>query len=139
MNKKNLLLLTTVMMAAMLSFGFVSCSSDSDDGSTFTVKGKTYAAYAYRGGGMFDNDYYDVYWVYKFTSDTQYEKTTRQSSATGGIIGEIETGTYVLNYPTITISAEAGLLEGSVIKGTFIDNSTFRVGSGSNVMEYKLQ
>ena len=127
-----------IMIATLLSIGFASCSSD-DDEDSFSVKGSTYAAYAYRGGGMFDSDYYDVYWVYKFTSDTQYEKTTRQSSISGGIIGDIETGTYVLNYPNITIKAETGILKGSVTSGTFVDKNTFRVGSGSNVMEYTKQ
>lgn len=138
MNKRSLTFLMAIMIATLLSIGFASCSSD-DDEDSFSVKGSTYAAYAYRGGGMFDSDYYDVYWVYKFTSDTQYEKTTRQSSISGGIIGDIETGTYVLNYPNITIKAETGILKGSVTSGTFVDKNTFRVGSGSNVMEYTKQ
>lgn len=124
-NMKRLVNLFAVVLIAVLSLGFVSCSSDNEE-STPTLKGSTFVAYAYRGGGFLgENDYYDVYWVIKFVSDTEYEKTSRQATPTGRIIA-IETGTYVFNYPKVTLTSKTGLIPDNVVTYNFVDSNTFR-------------
>ena len=134
MSKKRLWNLSVIMMIATLSIGFISCGSD-DDEDEFSLVGKTYAAFAYHSSAMdvagLHFDGYDAYWVYRFTSTTECERQSRKGSPTGGIIGDIDKCTYTLNYPTITIVNGT-----STITGTFIDQNTFRTGSGSNVLEY---
>jgi len=132
-NMKRLVNLFAVVLIAVLSLGFVSCSSDSEE-STPTLKGSTFVAYAYRGGGFFDNDYYDVYWVIKFVSDTEYEQTTRQASPTGRIIAT-ETGTYVFNYPKVTLTSKTGSIPNYVVTYDFVDSNTLRFGN----VEYNRQ
>ena len=127
---KNFMLITLMMI---LSAGFTSCGDDEDE---FSLVGKTYAACVthidsgYFGGFYYDG--YDMYWVYKFTSETQCELSTREDSPTGGIIGNIEKGTYTLDYPTITISIEGY----NVMKGTFVDNKTIRYETKERVLEF---
>ena len=127
---KKLFLLFTVV-----SLMFAGCSKSDDIIDEFSLSGKTYAAYAYQGGGFFGSDNYDVYWVYKFISENKVESTSRQVSPKGGIIGEIDIYTYSLNYPTLKIYRE----DGTITTATFIDENTFRTGSGSNVKEYIMQ
>lgn len=111
----------------------LSCS-ENDAPKPFALEGKTYAAVAYRGGGWLDEDYYDVYWVYKFISETEVERTARRVVPTGGIIGDIDTFKYELNYPDLIIK-----LEYNDLVAKFIDQKTFRTGSGSDITEYTLQ
>lgn len=132
--KKGLWNLLTIMMVVMFNVGVISCSSD-DDEDNFSLVGKTYAAFAYHSSAIdvagIHLDGYDAYWVYRFTSATECERQARKGSPTGGIIGDIDKCTYTLNYPTITIVNGT-----STITGTFIDQNTFRTGSGSNIKEY---
>ena len=115
-------------MVAMLSVVFTSCGSDDEENDTISLVGKTFSAYAYKGGGYtFMGVYiseYDVYWVYRFTTSSTVERTAREKESTGKIIGDIENYTYVLEYPTIKITDK----EGHTSTGTFVDTNTFRIG-----------
>lgn len=128
----------------VLSTTLVSCGKDDDSDDSFTLNGKVYAAYGYQGGGVSSGGYtltsYDAYWVVRFTSDTHFEYTARKNSPNGGIIGDIETGTYTLSYPKLVLSFENRKYGDKEMDATFINESTFRVISGSDkVLEYNLQ
>jgi hypothetical protein len=122
----------TILFFAIISFLFTGCSKDEDD-EVFSVVGKTYAAYAYLGGGGSAGAFYDVYWVYKFISDNEVERTERKVSPTGEI-RTIENCTYVLNYPDLTITRGS-----SINTATFVDQNTFRIETGLYIGEYILQ
>ena len=131
------ILLLGVVLAMILGFGGCDKNEKGDEPEIFQLEGKTYAAYAYQGGGYdFMGIYvpaYDVYWVYRFTSTTEIERTARKNDYQGGIIGEIDYYTYILDYPSITIYEENG---DTYQTGTFINKNVFRTGSGNNIKEY---
>ena len=131
--------------AVFFSLMLTSCGKDDDDDTpAFSLKGKVYAAYGYHSNGYYFgniyNEPYDAYWVIRFTSDTEFERTARKDNPQGEIIGDIETGTYTLNYPDIKFSFKdrASYLD-DTMEATFVSESTFRSGSGTNIKEYNLQ
>jgi hypothetical protein len=114
---------------------FAGCSKDGEP--EFSLKGKIYAAYAYNGGGYTVGgiyfEPYDAYSVFRFISDNEVERTTRKNNPKGGIIGELEKGTYVLNYPNLIINIED---RDKPYDCAFVDENTFRTGAGYDVLEY---
>jgi hypothetical protein len=126
----------------LLSMGILallfSCTKSDDSVDTISLAGKSYAAYAYQGGGFFIGnmyiDSYDVYWVYRFVSDTEVEYSSREKSPSGKMIGEPEKCTYQLDYPNLTIYDGT-----STVKATFVNEDAFRTGSGSGILEYVKQ
>lgn len=141
MKKVIFALMSAIIVSLMLS----SCSKDDDDNGDegFSLKGKMYAAVAYHSNAYyFGNIYnapYDAYWVFRFTSETEFERTARKNTPTGEIIGDIETGTYTLSYPNMTLTFKDKTTGASVIEATFVSESAFRTGSGSDIKEYNLQ
>jgi hypothetical protein len=132
-------------IAVIVSLMLSSCKKDDgdDQDDVFSPKGKVYAAFAYHSNAYyFGNIYnapYDAYWVFRFTSETEFERTARKNTPTGEIIGDIETGTYTLSYPNMTLTFKDKTTGASVIEATFVSESAFRTGSGSNIKEYNLQ
>ncbi len=123
------------MVISAILLGVVSCKKEEEKEKPFSLVGKSYSAYAYRGGGFFNDDYYDVYRVYRFVSETEVEKTARKSNPKGGIIGDIDNYTYTLDYPTITIKYDNGVKR----EGKFIDKKNFRFEyKDGSVDEYTL-
>lgn len=131
---KKIVLLSVVILTSLLS----SCSKDDNNEDSISLVGKSYAAYAYHDGGFYLGgvyiDPYDVYWVYRFVSDTEVEYSSRENSPNGKIIGTLKTCTYNLNYPDMTIYED-----GHSTNATFINENTFRTGSDSNILEYTKQ
>lgn len=126
------LLLSLVLVASVL---LVSCEKEKDkeEEEKFSLSGKTYAAYGYKSYTSDD----DVYWVMRFTSDTQVERTARKVSPTGGIIGDAESWTYALSYPSVVFYDEDGEKYNT---GTFVDENTYRTtGYQGAITEYILQ
>lgn len=128
MERKKLFKMFAVLAFVMLGMMLASCGGSDDDESGVSLAGKTYAAYAYKS----DVDGSDVYWVFKFTSDKEFEFTTRYGNSKGKIIST-ETGTYTLNYPTLTCITEVGIIVGQKRVFSFVDANTFRYG---NSMEF---
>lgn len=112
---------------------FSACSKSDQPENAFSPNGKTYAAYAYKS--IVSNE--PVYRVYRFTSKSQVEHTARESSPTGGIIGEPEIYTYTLNYPTMTMKNNSGA---ALLPFTFINENTFRMTDSRGIVyEYNIQ
>lgn len=129
-----------LLLLLVLPFIFGSCSSDSDEDNSFNLEGKTYAAYAYDAGGVNIGGIYiqpyKVYWVYRFLPDNKIERTARNNEVNGKIIGDIENGTYTLDYPNMKIKLDNN---SNYTECVFINENTFRTGSGSYVKEYNKQ
>lgn len=106
-----------------------SCKKDDNDSEEkFSLKGKTYATYAYKGGGQVILNYeiptYDAYRVFRFISDNEFEDCSRENSPIGGkLIGDIDTATYELDYPNIKFIFKNSNKD---MEGSFIDENTFR-------------
>jgi hypothetical protein len=128
-----------LIVLAVLPLLFAGCSKD-DEPDAFSLNGKVYAAYAYQGGGYTILGVYfppyDVYWVFRFTSDNEVERTARKQNPQGEIIGELDKGTYVLSYPNLVIDIEG---YAKSYECTFVDENTFRTGTGSDILEYVKQ
>lgn len=130
-----------LLLLFVFPFIFGSCSSDDDDNNnSFNLEGKTYAAYAYDAGGINIGGIYiqpyKVYWVYRFLPDNKVERTARNNEVNGKIIGEIDNGTYILDYPNMKIKLDDS---DNYTECVFINENAFRTGSGSNVKEYNKQ
>ncbi|SFE38251.1 hypothetical protein [Sunxiuqinia elliptica] len=110
-----------------------SPSEETEQAEAFSLSGKTYAAYGGQGG-IYGFEVYDVYYVSRFTSNNNVEQTARKNSPTGEILGAIVNYTYTIDYPTLTIT-----MGSNEVIATFVDEETYRTGSGSNVTEYILQ
>ncbi|MBR4326192.1 MAG: hypothetical protein IKP73_11770 [Bacteroidales bacterium] len=140
MKRKIYLTLSFLMIFSLL---LSSCKKDDENEEKFSVNGKVYAAYGYQGGGVSSGGYslpsYDAYWVIRFTSETKFERTARKSSPTGGIIGDIETGTYTLDYPNLKLTFDEATYGDKVIEATFVSESSFRTTTGSRTLEFNLQ
>lgn len=112
---------------------FSACSKSVQPENVFSPNGKTYAAYAYKS--VISNE--PVYWVYRFTSQSQAEHTAREGSPKGGIIGNPEIYTYSLNYPTMTMKNNSGV---TLFPFTFINENTFRMTDSRGIVtEYNIQ
>ena len=101
---------------------FSGCSDDGEP--EFSLVGKTYAAFNYSAYDLF-GEKYDVYKVWRFISDTEVEQSARENSPTGDFIGDIETGTYILDYPNLEVKILDGISNNSY-ECEFIDENTFR-------------
>lgn len=98
-----------------------------------SLEGQTFAAYAYHGNSMeiagIHLDGYDAYRVIRFIDETKAEKCTRENSARGPLIGDIEYGTYVYSYPNVTITLVSSYSgKEYTIEGEFISPDVFRAG-----------
>lgn len=132
-----------ILFISLLAVLFLGCSKEKEaelipeekeqEQDVFSLNGKTYAAYGGQGG-IVGFEVYKVYYVYKFTSSTEVELSARRDSPAGEILGAIINYTYKLDYPKLTFT-----IESTGITATFIDEKTFRTGSGSNIEEYILQ
>jgi hypothetical protein len=116
-----------ILLALSIVFLFCGCSKEK------TLIGETYAAYGYHvddfDAGIIHMDGYDAYFVFRFIDESTAERSTRQYSPQGKVIGEMESCTYVLNYPTIEISYYSDAVNKIVVeKGEFLNDKTFRIG-----------
>lgn len=130
---KNKLKAMGLLLCFATSAMMASCTKDNDE--NFSLVGKTYAATSYvdhpTGGGQ----PYTIYFVIRFTSERTTEHAARKNGVHGSLIGDINNGTYTLNYPNIHIEYEdAGH---RVIDGVFIDETCFRRNDTGS--EYVLQ
>ena len=122
----------------MISFS--SCKKE----ESFSVSGKTFAAFGYHADsftyGIIHRDGYDAYYVLRFTSETTAERSTREGSASGRIIGDMEDCKVAIDYPLITISYMS-LGTQYTESGAFLDQTKFRLTSsnGKVTSEYILQ
>ena len=116
-----------VVLVLIVLSALMGCSKGS------SLVGETYAAYGYHSdefnAGYIHIDGYDAYYVFRFIDRSTAERTTRQHSPQGSIIGDIESCTYTLKYPSIEISYYNSALRQVVTeKGKFLDKKTFRIG-----------
>lgn len=132
--------LVYLFLAVALSFSLFSSCTKADE--PFKLTGKVFAAEAYHSSSLdvsgLHFDGYDAYYVYRFTSETTAERSTRKNSPTGSIIGDIEQCTVSLNYPNITIKYTEYSTDHTE-NGTFLDEKTFRVVGAKTTYEYTLQ
>lgn len=110
-------------LALTLPLIFISCSKE-DDEPSFSLKGKTYAAFYYSAYDIF-GEQYNVYKVWRFISDTEVEQSSRENSPTGGFIGDVEKGIYTLNYPKLNVQILDGI-SNNKYECDFLDENTFR-------------
>lgn len=103
-------------------FTFCGCSDDGEQ--DFSLVGETYAAFDYSSYDIF-GDRYDVYKVWRFISETEVEETSRENSPIGDIIGDVEKGTYLVDYPNMKVRILDGVSNNSY-ECEFIDENTFR-------------
>lgn len=89
---KKLIILVCAIAAVILS----GCKKDEKQ-EEFSLTGKTYAISSPRFG---------TYDSWKFISDTELEVTFRDDNPQGSIRGEIEYGTYTLDYPNMTVKVK---------------------------------
>lgn len=132
MKKQSLLM--NLLLILVTSMFFISCSKESLEENievpkTFSLSGKNYGAFAYTSK-LFGVQY-DVYWVYRFISETEFERTSRENNLKGSLIGEPEYGTYKLytngDKAIKVVLKEKGSTESKT--GTFVTNESFRIGS----------
>lgn len=115
---KNFLFLLAIALPLVLT----SCSKDDDE--SFSLKGKTYATLNYSAHDIFGEPY-TVYKVWRFISDTEVEQSSRENSPTGKFIGDVEKGTYTLNYPKLNVQILDGV-SNNKYECDFLDENTFR-------------
>lgn len=128
MKKQSLLM--NLLLILVTSMFFISCSKENIEvPKTFSLSGKNYGAfgYSYKLFGV----QYDVYWVYRFISETEFEITSRENNLRGSLIGEPKYGTYKLytngDKAIKVVLKEKGSTESKT--GTFVTNESFRIGS----------
>jgi hypothetical protein len=109
------------LLAIALPLVFTSCSKDDDE--SFSLKGKTYATANY--SATIFGETYTAYKVWRFISDTEVEQSTRKNSPTGTFIGDVEKGTYTLNYPKLNVQILDGV-SNNKYECDFLDENTFR-------------
>lgn len=123
------------ILLALLPLVFL-CGCSKED----TLEGKTFAAFAYHANDKtiagIQLDGYDAYYVFRFSTASTGERSTRKGSPQGGFIGEIQPCTYEYSYPNIKITYSNEYSGRQVTEeGKFIDRKTFRI----NDKEYILQ
>ena len=110
------------LLAILPMFIFISCSSDDD--KSFSLTGKTYATLDHTTHDIFGEPY-TVYKVWRFVSDTEVEQSSRKNSPTGKFIGDVEKGTYTLDYPKLNVQIIDGV-SNNKYECDFLDENTFR-------------
>lgn len=105
-----------------------------------SLAGELFSAYKRHvnsiNNGIIQMDGYDVYTVYRFIDRTTLERSERQNSPTGKIIGEIDKGNYAYEYPSVQITYYDSSLNRYITEtGEFLDKDTFRIGK----LEYTKQ
>ncbi|MCM1176701.1 MAG: hypothetical protein NC335_02975 [Bacteroides sp.] len=86
---KKFITLTIIAITTLLLAG---CNKEKEHEKIFSLSGTTWA------GQMYDGDFH----VFRFINDNEVEYTRRDNSPIGPI-GDCSSGTYELNYPTLTI------------------------------------
>lgn len=141
MKKVNFALMS---LAMIVSIALSSCSKDDDDNGDegFSLKGKMYAAVAYKIGEISNNSLLrvpdcNIYSVYEFVSATEFELSNRQEAPDNISKTVVKTGTYTLNYPKLTLVSD-----GNTVEITFINESSFKThfeGTIPKTLKYELQ
>jgi len=108
---------------------FIGCSNKDEK---FTLVGKTYAA----DSGNKNSNGQTIYYVYRFFSESETERTVRYGSPSGAISGNASIDEYKLNYPKLEIWSA---LEKEFLPYTFVDKKTFRRTVGNKTYEFILQ
>ncbi len=131
-------------IAMIISFVMNSCQKDENDNDEeeFSLKGKMYAAVAYKIGEISNNSFLrvpdcNIYSVYEFVSATEFELSNREEAPDNNSKTVVKTGTYTLNYPKLTLVSD-----GNTVEITFINESSFKThfeGTIPKTLKYELQ
>ena len=131
-------------IAMIISLVMTSCKKDENDNDEegFSLKGKMYAAVAYKIGEISNNSWLQVpdcniYSVYEFVSATEFELSNREEAPDNNSKTVVKTGTYTLNYPKLTLVSD-----GNTVEITFINESSFKThfeGTIPKTLKYELQ
>jgi hypothetical protein len=130
-------------LAMIVSLFMTSCKKDDETKEEgFSLKGKIYAAVAYKIGEISNNSLLrvpdcNIYSVYEFISDTEFELSNRQDAPDNVTKSVQKTGTYTLAYPKLTLN-----YDGQSVEITFINERSFKThfeGTISKTLKYDLQ
>lgn len=131
-------------IAMIISLVMTSCKKDENDNDEegFSLKGKMYAAVAYKIGEISNNSFLrvpdcNIYSVYEFVSATEFELSNREEAPDNNSKTVVKTGTYTLNYPKLTLVSD-----GNTVEITFINESSFKThfeGTIQKTLKYELQ
>ena len=131
-------------IAMIISLVMTSCKKDENDNDEegFSLKGKMYAAVAYKIGEISNNSFLrvpdcNIYSVYEFVSATEFELSNREEAPDNNSKTVVKTGTYTLNYPKLTLVSD-----GNTVEITFINESSFKThfeGTIPKTLKYELQ
>ena len=131
-------------IAMIISLVMTSCQKDGNDNDEkgFSLKGKMYAAVAYKIGEISNNSFLrvpdcNIYSVYEFVSATEFELSNREEAPDNNSKTVVKTGTYTLNYPKLTLVSD-----GNTVEITFINESSFKThfeGTIPKTLKYELQ
>ncbi len=131
-------------IAMIISLVMTSCQKDENDNDEegFSLKGKMYAAVAYKIGEISNNSFLrvpdcNIYSVYEFVSATEFELSNREEAPDNNSKTVVKTGTYTLNYPKLTLVSD-----GNTVEITFINESSFKThfeGTIPKTLKYELQ
>ena len=130
--------LSSLLLLSVALLTVVSCDKDDE---LHSLKGKIFAAPTYTAT-IFD-DTYTVYKTWRFISDTEVEETSRKNSSTGKMLGDPSKGTYILDYPSLTVQIQSFEFRTDTYECYFIDKNTFRtswlVAGDSKLFEFTKQ
>lgn len=137
-------ILKFMSIAMIISLVMTSCKKDENDNDEegFSLKGKMYAAVAYKIGEISNNSFLrvpdcNIYSVYEFVSATEFELSNREEAPDNNSKTVVKTGTYTLNYPKLTLVSD-----GNTVEITFINESSFKThfeGTIPKTLKYELQ
>ncbi|MFV0501745.1 MAG: hypothetical protein ACK5MH_09175 [Bacteroidales bacterium] len=131
--KKHLLLF-------LLPIFFFACEKDEPKDEQFSLKGKTYSAYAYDHTDPYLGTTTKVYYVYRFLNNNTAERTARKNEPHGALFGNsVDTCIYTLNYPNLEIKVPSPNGTSTYTKRCeFISEKIFREYNTQGFYEYKL-
>ena len=129
MNKKNLLHLLAIFMVAMVSVGFVSCSSDDDDDdNSYQIVGLWEETSYWKDGEWKSSGYLN--YIFEFKSDNSYKVYLSESTYKEG--KTFQTGTYTFKGNEIALDG------GFKHKVTFSENGqSMRIEESFTFRKYK--